>query len=118
MLAIHKVFQSSERIMGDVISKIPTQFNADGTVKSTANILTQYHRITLENVQRATIAQYNMTLAVADPIPPSPFLMETLDPGNNRYEKSLFKKKVHRSIVAHLIKKILWVTGYNDLLLQ
>ena len=71
-LATHKVFRSPERIMGDVISKIPTQFNANGTFKSTANILTKYHQITLENVQLAAITQYNVALAVADPIPPSP----------------------------------------------
>ena len=32
-LKIHKVFWSRERIMGGLISKPPTQFNADGTVK-------------------------------------------------------------------------------------
>ena len=37
LLAIHNFSQSCERIMGDVISKIRTQFNTDGTVKSTAN---------------------------------------------------------------------------------
>ena len=104
--------------MGDVISKIPNQFNADGTVKSTANLLTQYHRITLKNVQRASIARYNMALAVADPIPPSPFLMKNLDPGNNSDDKRHFYKKVHSSVVARLIKNILLVTGYNDLLIQ
>ena len=74
--------------MGDVISKIPTQFNADGTVKSTANLLTQYHRITLKNLQRAAIARYNVALAIADPILPSLFLMKTLYPGNNGDDKS------------------------------
>ena len=52
---IHKAFRSRERIMGDVISKIPTQFNADGTVKSTANLLMHYHGIVLENMQRMAI---------------------------------------------------------------
>ena len=104
--------------MGDVISKIPTQFNADGTVKSTENLLTKYHQITLKNVQRAAIAKYNVALAVADPIPPSPLSMRTLDPGNNGNDKRQFYKKVCSSVVAHLIKNILSVTGYNDLLLQ
>ena len=57
LLEIHIFFRSRERFMGNVISKIPTQFNRDGTVKSTANLLTQYRQIMLENVQRATIAQ-------------------------------------------------------------
>ena len=60
LLVIHKFFKRRERIMGDVISKTTTKFNADGTVKSMANILTQYHRITLKNVQRASIAGYNL----------------------------------------------------------
>ena len=81
--------------MGDVISKIPNQFNADGTVKLTANLLTQYHRITLKNVQRASIARYN-----------------------NSDDKRHFYKKVHSSVVARLIKNIFLVKGYDDLLLQ
>ena len=104
--------------MGDVISKIPTQFNTDGTVKLTANLLTQYHRITLENVQRAAIAQYNVALAVADTIPPSWLSIKTINPGNNSDYKRQFYKKVHSSVVAHLINSILLVTGYEDLLLQ
>ena len=99
-LAIHKVFRSRERIMGDVISKIPTNFNADGTVKSTANLLTQYHQITLENVQCVASSQYNVDLAVADPIPPSSFSMRTLNPGNNGDAKRQFYKKVHSSVVV------------------
>ena len=59
-----------------------------------------------------------MALAVADPIPPSPFLVITLNPGNNSDDKSQFYKKVHSSVVAHLIKKILSVTGYDDLFIQ
>ena len=93
LLAIHKVFRNRERIMGDVISKIPTQFNADGTVKSTAELLTQYHHITLENVQCADIAEYNVTLAIADPNPPSLISMRTLDPGNNGNDERQFYKE-------------------------
>ena len=104
--------------MGDEISKIPTQFNLDNTVKSTANLLTQYHQITLKNVQRAAIARYNVALAVADPVPSSSFSMRTLNPGNNRDDKRKFYKKVHSSVVAHLMKNILLVTGYDDFLLQ
>ena len=104
--------------MGGVIKKPPTQFNADGTVKLTANLLTQYHQITIENVQRAAIARYNVAVAVADPITPYLFSMKTIDPGNNGNEKRQFYKKVHSRVVAHLIKNILLVTGYDDLILQ
>ena len=44
--------------------------------------------------------------------------MKTLDPGNNSDEKRHFYKRFHSSVVMHLIKKILLVTGYNDLLFQ
>ena len=83
ILANHKFFKNRGRIMVGVISKTPTQFNADGTVKLTANLLTKYYHIRLENVQRAAIARYNVALAVADPIPPSLFSMKNTDPGNN-----------------------------------
>ena len=112
-LAIQKVFRSLDRIMGDVISKIPTQFNADGTVTLAANLL-----ITLKNVQCAAIARNNVALGVTGPIPSSLFSMKTLNPGNNGNEKSQFYKKFHSSVVAHLIKNILSVTGYDDFLLQ
>ena len=69
-------------------------------------------------MQRAAIAGYNMALAVYGPIPPSLFLMKTLNPANNGNDKTHFYKKVHSSVVAHLIKNIILVTGYNDLLLQ
>ena len=117
-LAIYKVFRSSERIIGDVISKTPTHFNADVTVNLTANLLMQYHRITLENVQRAAIAHYNVALDVANHIPPYTFSMKTLDPSNKGDEKIQFYKKFHSSVITHLIKNILSVTGYDDLLLQ
>ena len=90
-LDIHKVFWSRERIN----FKTPTQFNAYGTVKSSENILTQYHRITLENVQCAAIAQYNVALAVADPISPPLFSMKTINPGKNGNDKRKFYNKVH-----------------------
>ena len=44
--------------------------------------------------------------------------MRTLNPGNNGDDKRKFYKKVYSSVVAHLIKDILSVTGYDDLLLQ
>ena len=69
-------------------------------------------------MQRAASARYNVALAVTDSIPPSPFLMRTLDPGNNGSDKSKLYKKVHSSVSAHLIKNIMSVTGYDDLLLQ
>ena len=104
--------------MGDVISKIRTQFNAEGTDKLTANLFTQYHKITLENMQRMAIARYNVALSVSDPLPSPPFSMITLNPGNNGDDKRQFYKKVHSIVVAHLIKNIFLVTGYNNFLFQ
>ena len=44
--------------------------------------------------------------------------MRNLGPGNNSDDKIQFYKKVHSRVVAHLIKNILSVTGYDSLLLQ
>ena len=69
-------------------------------------------------MQRAAIEQYNMALAVANTIPPSPFSMKILDPGNNRDAKRQFYKKSHSSVVTDAIQASPVVIGYNNLLIQ
>ena len=73
--------------MGNVFTKLPIAHNPDGTVKTTENLITQYQQIILEDLQRAAFARYNTDLALGAPIPPAPFTMRTLDPGNDDNDK-------------------------------
>ena len=115
---IHQYFQFRETLMGKVISKVPIKYNVDGSVSKTANLLTQYQQMTLEDLQRAAIARYDTPLAVGSAIPQAPFTMRALDPGNNADDKKQFYTKVHSQVVSQIIKNGLSNMGYNDLLLQ
>ena len=104
--------------MDNVVTKVPIAHNPDETVKTTANLVTQYQQMTIEGLQRAAFARYNTALALGDPIPPAPFTMRTLDPGNVADNKKQFYLRVHCTVVAHIIKNGLLVQGYSDLLLK
>ena len=77
--------------MGNVVKKVPIAHNPYGTVKTTANLITQYQQMTIEDLQRAAFARYDTALVLGAPTPPAPFTMRTLDPGNvPDYKKQFF----------------------------
>ena len=47
---IHKYLQARETLMGNIVTKVPIAHNPDGTVKTTANLITQYQQMTLEDL--------------------------------------------------------------------
>ena len=55
--AIHRYLLARETLMGHVVTKVPIEFNIDSSVKTTANLLTQYQQMRLEDLQRAAIAR-------------------------------------------------------------
>ena len=116
--AIHKYFRGQEMLMGDVVRKVPIEYNPDGSIKTTRNLISQYQQISLENCQRAAIARYDNALGAGVAIPDPPFTMKDLDPGSNANDKIQFYKKVHSSVTAHIVKNGLSIAGYDDLLLQ
>ena len=104
--------------MGNVVTEVSIAHNPDGTVKTTANLITQYQQMTIEDLQRAAFARYDTALALGNPIPPAPFKMRTLNPGNVADYKKQFFLRVHCTVVDHIIKNGLSVQGYSDLLLK
>ena len=46
--------------------------------------------MTIEDLQRAAFTRYDTALALEDPIPPAPFTMRNLDPGNVDDNKKQF----------------------------
>ena len=76
--------------MSNAVTKIPSSHNHDGTVKTKENLITQYQQMTIENLQRVAFARYDTSLAHGDLIPPAPFTMRNLDPGNDADENKQF----------------------------
>ena len=64
---IHKYLRDRETLMGNVVTKVQIANNPDGTVKTTANLITQYQQTTFEDLQRAAFARYNTVLAFGVP---------------------------------------------------
>jgi len=114
---IHRYLRARENQMEDSMA-IPTEFNADGTVKTTKDLLTQYHSITLEDVQRAAFERYGTKLAATDAIPAPPFDAKNLDPANSADDKKQFYRKVHANVVAKIVQNGISVSSYEDLLLR
>jgi hypothetical protein len=115
---LHKYIRDREDIMGDCIRKVPSNHAADGTITESFNLMTQYQQLTLEDCQRAAFRRYSDHIDNGIAIPTPPFIMTTLDPGNNDAHKTKFYSRVHSSVVAAIVKNGLSVTGYDDLLLQ
>ena len=84
----------------------------------TANLLSQYHLIKLEHLQRASHARFNIPIAQADPIPAAPFTARTLAPATVDLDKPIFYSQVECSVINMIIKNGISSSGYGDLLLQ
>ena len=80
--SIRQYFEAREANMEGCLD-IAVEFNNDGTVKTTKNLLTQYHSIKLEDCQRAAHENYGEKLAPTDDIPAVPFKAKDLDPSTN-----------------------------------
>ena len=115
---IHKFFRSRQVRMGEIVTKIPTERAADGTVAKSINLLTQYHQLDLELLQREGNALYNVAIADGAPVPEAPFTARTLSPGTDATDKADFYRQVDSSVVAKLWENCLTESGYNDLMLQ
>ena len=115
---IHKFFRSKEGQMGALIAKVPFGFEADGVTVKTANLLSQYHQLSLEDLQRSAHAYFNTTLALGTAIPATPFTARTLAPATSDPDKADFYKQVDSAVVAKLCENCLSSSGYNDLMLQ
>ena len=61
----------------------------NGTVKKTANLLSQYRLITLTDCQRAAHGRYHNAIAATANIPAAPFQLKALDPANNQADKAM-----------------------------
>ena len=87
-------------------------------MKLTANILTQYQLLSLQDVQQAAFGCFGEPIAPGDPIPEPPFQLKELNPVSNDDHKKLFYRRVDSNNVVANIQNCLTPSGYEDLLLQ
>ena len=112
-----RYFRAREKHMHSCID-IPIEFNANGTVKKTANLLSQYRLITLTDCQRAAHGRYHNAIAATANIPAAPFQLKALDPANNQADKAQFYKKVASNVVAKIVENGVSVSSFEDLMLK
>ena len=117
-LDIRKYLLARESNMGDEMQKTPIAWDGAGTVVQTANLLTQYHLISLEHLQRAAHERFNLAILQGDPIPTPPFAARVLTPATDVADKKSFYAQVDSSAIAAIIKNGLSPSGYADLLLN
>ena len=93
--------------MGAVVTGVPSEFNAAGTVTARMNLIHQCQSLDLETVQRAAFSRFGPDLPSTNPIPPQPWATVALDPANNDANKSRFYQQVHANVVLEIIKNTL-----------
>lgn len=114
---IQRYFKAREQYLS-ILSAIPIEWNNDGSVKTTASLLSQSYMISLQDVQREAHKRFGNVLAPADPIPSTPFSLREINPGSDEADKATFYDRVHSNVAVELIKNCLTPMGYEDLMLQ
>lgn len=115
--AIMSYLLTNEAQLGKLVTAIPIDRNPDGTSSGkTANLLTQYSKITLDDVERQAHATFQTRLSEADVIPTKS--VRTIDPANVEADKETFYDRVDSNIIARLLKNTVTREGYESLLLQ
>ena len=100
------------------MQKTPIAWDGAGTVVQTANLLTQYHLISLEHLQCAAHERFSLAILQGDPIPTPPFTARVLTLATDVADKKSFYTQVDSSAIAAIIKNGLSPSGYADLLLN
>ena len=80
---LRKYLLGKQAALGGVVTCIPTENNADGTVKTTANLIKQYQLIPFEILRREAYICYASDLAHDAPLPAEPYAIRQLDPEND-----------------------------------
>ena len=110
-------YLSMEASMGKGVTAVPINRNADGTSSGqTANILSQYSLITIDDLQRQAHTTYMARLAEGDPIPGK--TVRPLDPANVPADKATFYDRVDSNIVARGVKNSITTEAYESLLIE
>ena len=99
--ALQKLVIAKSTVLGEIITCVPLEVGADGTVTKTANLVEQYQNFQIKMLQRQAIACFGTALAVGSPIPENLWITrELVDPANNAAERAIFYSRLHSEAVA------------------
>ena len=76
---LRKYLLGRQAALGGVVTNIPIQVNADGTVRTTANLIKQYQLIPFETLRREAYKRYVGDLAHDAPLPAGPRAIRQLN---------------------------------------
>ena len=106
--AFRTLVKANAGTFGDSVTKIPTEYAADGTtVTKHTNLMADYSEISKERLVRESLKIYGMAVAETDPIPAGPFNLRALDPANVATDKDIFYKRVHRNVLSEFLRNVL-----------
>ena len=110
-------YLSMEASMGKGVTAVPINRNADGTSSgATANILTQYSLVSIDDLQRQAHVTYMTRLTEITPLPVK--TVRPLDPANVPADKATFYDRVDSNIIARSVKNSITSEGYESLLID
>ena len=97
--AFRKYSLGKQAALGGVVTCVPSDYNADGTVKTTANLIKQYKLIPFERICREAYKCYVGDLSHNAPLPAGPYVIRQLDPENDLADRASFYKQVDANVV-------------------
>ncbi len=113
-----RLLEAKETSFGDVITKIETEFNPDGTISKYSNLSKDYSHVSVERLQRVALKRFGTAVAEADPMPAIPFAKRVLDPSTSDPDKQTFYERVNSHVVSEWLKNVLDEKSYHTLLLK
>ena len=106
-----KFFIGKSTSLGGIVTWIPIKYNDDGTVKTTANLITQHQLTDLDILKRQAHTRYKDPILDGQPFPEGPWTSNVLDPANNLDDRAKFYAQVHSNAVTELIKNTVTPSG-------
>ena len=90
---IRRLLQVKSSSLGAVVTRVPQEYDATGNVTAHRNLLTEYSSIEINCLKREAHKLYSNAISEGDMLPPTPFKVTELYPGNrNMACKSLSRK--------------------------
>ena len=87
---IRRLLQAKSSSLGEVVTRVPQEFDAAGNVTAHGNLLTEYLPIEMDRLQQEAHKRYSTAITEGDALPPTPFKVTQLDPANDPAHTELF----------------------------
>ena len=96
---IRKFLMGKQGSLGGVVTNIPLQYNPNGTVKTSGNLIKQYQCIKFDTLRREAYKRFVGDLDPNAPLPSGPWSITPLDPASNINDRTRFYSQVHANVV-------------------